>query len=212
MITELSHTQILNWQSSIESARTALNRPQPSVSALRDRLGAVAAALESCLDSAERLAGVVIDLRRTVSTERARWAALIERLPTPYVLTTRGGEIVAVNRAGALALNLSVRALVGRNLLLFLDDREAWLQLLSQAASRPGQASRSGKLRPRERLAIPIAVQIFPCETSDGPGLEWSWTDIRAAARPRIEDERAALDGVEGAAAEPPRAGSASAG
>jgi PAS domain S-box-containing protein len=200
VITELSHIQILNWQSSIEAAQRALDRENPSACALRGRLTEVMSQFESCLASAQRLANLVVDLRRTVSAEHGRWTALIEQLPTPYVLTTRGGAIIAVNRAGARALNVSARALVGRSLLLFLDDRESWLQVLAHAASRPEGTTRSGKVRPRERQAVPVTVRLSSSETGEGSGFQWFWTEQRAEVRRRRDQvkppRRSAQDGL----------------
>jgi PAS domain S-box-containing protein len=183
VITELSNIQLLNWRSSIESAQQALDREHASVAALRGRLTEVTSSLEQCLGSAQRLAGMVVNLRRTVSAEHRRWTALIEHLPTPFVLTTRGGIIIALNRVAARALNVSARALVGRSLLLFLDDRESWMQLLTQAAAQSEGTTRSATLRPRERLVIPITVQLSSAETEEGSGFQWFWTEQRAEVR-----------------------------
>jgi hypothetical protein len=60
-----------------------------------------------------------------------------------------------------------------------------------RALDRP-EPSVPTKLRPRERTAIPITVEISPSDTGDGPGLQWCWTDIRAEARSRPHEVDAA--------------------
>lgn len=152
--------QIRAWTSATEMAEQALTHACPGTARLRGRLESTAFSLHEAIHTVRRME----DELETVRAELRRllqWTLdFIDRLPMPYVMTASNGRILEATTAAADALNLSRRGLIGRNLLLFLDDRLVWFDLLSSVI-RSGQAvRRHAMLRPRERLARAVTVTV----------------------------------------------------
>ena len=176
-MTELNRAQLQAWESAIGMASNALDHEGAGTARLRGRLRNTMSALRESVETARRLVEAVAGLRLDLHTEKERLAGVVDHLPTPYLLTSPGGTIQGINRAAATAVNVSSRALVGRNLLLFLDDRDGWMQVLAQVAASRLATRRAGKLRPRGRLQVPVVANLSVSDTPDGPAIQWFLTD-----------------------------------
>jgi PAS domain S-box-containing protein len=172
-VTELSRAQLQAWHSSCQLASTAIGDPRASPARLRGRLRNALGCLRESIEAARRLADLVSGLRRDITTERDRFSGLIAQLPLPYLVTSADGTIQQVNPAACAVLDVSARALIGRNLLIFLDDREGWRQLLAQTAASRVDNERPGRLRPRERLRVPVTATVSCVDTVNGPAIQW---------------------------------------
>jgi len=172
-MTELNRAQLLAWESSLQMASSALAYDGAGPARLRGRLRNTAAALRESVELVRRLVAALAGTRRQLSDEQERLSRIVEHLPIPYLLTTVDGTIVGINAAASAALNVSARALPGRNLLVFLDDRESWLHLLTQVTVSRVAAQRAGKLRPRERLQESVMAYLSATQSAGGPAVQW---------------------------------------
>ena len=117
-----------------------------------------------------------------------------------WVITDPAGDILEVSAAAAEMLNFSAMHLRQRSLLLFFNaDRPEWHRLLRLAAA--GQlVERSGAVRPRNRRARVVHVELTAVGDYWFPNaLEWRFSvlerpgDARTAKSLRLSPE----DGVE---------------
>lgn len=172
-MTELNRAQLQAWEASLQMASSALDDTRAGPARLRGRLRNTIASLRASVEAVLRLVEVIAGLRREVLAEQQRVAAVIEQLPIPYLLTAADGTILRVNHAATMAVNVSARWLVGRNLLVFFDDRDAWLQMLEEMTVSRVATRRAGRLRPRERLQTSIVANLSVADTCEGPAIQW---------------------------------------
>jgi PAS domain S-box-containing protein len=133
------------------------------------------AALGACDGLLRDLAGAQLACERLqldVRTQIAAWERLFERMPIGCILTDAGGQILNANRAASALLNLSAKRLKDRLLLVFSEDRVAFETMLQQL--RHGEDVRTSlRIRPRERKAIEVRVEVLP--VSDEEPTRWLW-------------------------------------
>jgi len=176
------------WEALLLTAAHALDEPSVGPARLRDRLRLTASALRESVESVRRLVATIAGLRGQLLADRERTAQMVARLPIPYLETTADGTILSANQAAGDALNLSVRGLTGRNLLLFLSERDEWTDVLTHTAASDMFARRLAKLRPRERLQTSVLVDLCPVQGTDGPAILWFLTaPTPAETLPRVE-------------------------
>lgn len=183
-MTELSRAQLQAWDKSLQIGTTTRDDPRASGARLRGRLRNALASLRESVESARRLADVVAGLRAELRAEQDRVSALIARVPVPYLLTAPDGTILQVNAAACTAFGMSGRALVGRNALVFFDERGAWGQLLADTVVSRSDGQRLGRLRPRERLPVPVTVDVSFVDTPCGPAIQWLLSGLRQRTHP----------------------------
>ena len=164
------------WETSLQMASRALDEPSVGPARLRDRLRLTASALRESVESVRRLVATVAGLRGQLLADQERTAQMVARLPVPYLETTADGTILSANQAAGDALNLSVRGLAGRNLLLFLSEREEWMEFLTHTVASDTVARRVAKLRPRERLQTSVLAHLCAVQGTDGPAILWFLT------------------------------------
>jgi DNA-binding response OmpR family regulator len=101
--------------------------------------------------------------------------ALRER--AALITTDKFGTVVQLNDAASALLNVSIRGGVGRNLLMFVaGERDRISRGLAQASA--GYAiEHQFTLRPRERKAVPVSVEMRANEQASG---DVDWTIRRA--------------------------------
>jgi two-component system, cell cycle response regulator DivK len=88
------------------------------------------------------------------------------------VTTDKFGTVVGLNDAASSLLNVSVRGGVGRNLLMFVDgERDRISRGLAQASAGYSTGHRF-TLRPRERKAVPVTVEMKADEETTG-NVDW---------------------------------------
>lgn len=175
-MTELSRAQMQAWETSLQAASRALDEPSGGPARLRDRLRLTASALRESVESVRRLIATLAGLRGQLLADQERAALMLTRLPIPYLETTADGTILSANQAAGDALNLSVRGLTGRNLLLFLSEREEWMDVLTQTAASDTVSRRVAKLRPRERLQTSVLAHLCAVQGTHGPAILWFLT------------------------------------
>jgi CheY-like chemotaxis protein len=89
------------------------------------------------------------------------------------VTTDKFGTVVELDAAASTLLNVSVRGGVGRNLLMFVDgERDRISRALAQA-STGYSAEHRFTLRPRERKAMCVTVQLVGNEETSG-NVDWT--------------------------------------
>jgi len=176
-MTELNRAQLQAWETSLGMAATALDYDGAGPARLRGRLRNTMSALRESVETVRRLCETVVALRRELLAEEGRAAGIVDPLPIPYLVTSADGAILRVNQAAAAAVNVSARALVGRNILVFLDERETWMQVLAEVTVSGIGTRRAGKLRPRERLQAAVVANLSVCDAPEGPAVQWFLTE-----------------------------------
>lgn len=164
--------QRLCWESALERAGRALADPAPRATRLRACLRMAAASLQECMSVESRAITAADNSARRAGRCESALTSLVEQLPIPCVTTTRMGLILTTNPAAAAALNVSARALPGRNLLLFFDNRDGWQHLLSRIKERD-TARQAGHLRPRERMPMPLTATLAVVPGTDSDCIRW---------------------------------------
>lgn len=172
-MTELNRAQLQAWESSLQQATGALDYEGAGLARLRGRLRNTVSALRESVESVRRLVTALASARRQLAEEHDRLAGVTDQLPIPYLVTTQDGTILRLNPAASTALNVSARALVGRNLLVFFDDREAWFGLLTQITVSAIPVERAAKLRPRERLQESVMVYVSGARSGEVSVIQW---------------------------------------
>lgn len=173
---ELNRAQLQAWESSLQLAANALNDERAGFVRLRGRLRNTVSAFRESIESVRRISAALATTQRELANEKARLSAVTDHLPIPYLLTTLDGTILTLNAAASAALNVSARALVGRNVLVFLDDRERWMTLLTEVAMTQAAVRHQGNLRPRERLQESIVASLSLSSTLDHLAIQWFLT------------------------------------
>ena len=153
-------------------ASAALQR----LAALQKRAERVAGASEPVLRSAmKELAGALEDLKGAsdhlhrqadeLDDLRGRTAAMVDRfnefaevLPIPCVWTNAEGEIDAANTVAADFLNVSLPHLAGRSLMLFVSDRQKFMDANAALVALVDRVEFVSVVRPRERRPRPVRL------------------------------------------------------
>jgi PAS domain S-box-containing protein len=136
-------------------------------------------ALASCASLLQDLAELHIErqlLLTEADTQTAAWERLFDLMPMACVVTDSHGEILNANVAAGHWLNVSAKRLRGRQLLLFIEDREALAALLRQVTSAEGQLRAVWMVRPRERKAIETAVVVAAASPKESGARLWFFT------------------------------------
>ena len=188
---ELNRAQLRAWESSLEMASDALDNPGGGAARFQTRLRSTMLALREAIEALKRVANDREVAQRDATEARMQLAQVTEQLPVPFLVTTIDGIVVTANRAAALALNVSARALVGRNLMMFFDDREAWLSIMAATRASGVPASREGNIRPRERVQERVLASISAATSLGGPALQWFLTAAHAEMVPAAGMARA---------------------
>jgi hypothetical protein len=90
-----------------------------------------------------------------------------------WVVTDPLGFILEASLAVARLLNVTVRGLQQRNLVVFFErDRAAWQFALTRALSGE-RVVQSGSLRPKERRPLMLTVEISRATAWQRPALRW---------------------------------------
>jgi PAS domain S-box-containing protein len=105
-----------------------------------------------------------------LAARRARYWALFDEMPGPYLVTRPDTTITEVNRAAAELLNVSQRFLAGKTLSIFVnEDRGRFLDESTRVAREQVTADYRVKLRPRERAPLMVSMRV----RGDGASLRW---------------------------------------
>jgi PAS domain-containing protein len=123
---------------------------------------------------------------------------LFDIMPCPCVMTDRQGTILHANAAAARFLNMASKRLEGRELLLYNQDRDAFLRLLANLPTGENGVSVSMTMRPRERRPLQGTLTVTPVSAQFQS--RWLWFFVPTASLPMP----VAVDSdADGAAADP---------
>jgi PAS domain S-box-containing protein len=132
-----------------------------------------------------------------VQSERLRYQELFEFAPDGYLVTDREGVIREANRAAAELFGVNQAELVGKPILVFIDqdDRHAYLSELDQICrSSSDKFSAELRLRPRDREPFCVALKIGLTRDEEGhlAALRWLVRDV--SEQKKAEQEIRALN------------------
>jgi PAS domain-containing protein len=113
--------------------------------------------------------------QQAADLQTQRLAEVIAHLPIAYLLTTPDAIIQQANPAAAAMLNLSARALLGRNLLLFVDERVEWMRMIGTVRADGSSLRHLAMIHPRERMAQRMEAIVTPSAGPE-PALHWMLT------------------------------------
>lgn len=136
----------------------------PTTDVLQELLAACAALLQELSNAHDR--GLKLAEARHAALDQLD--DLFDRIPVACLQTDAESRIVGANRAAALLLNLSVKALQQRLLLHFMESREAFEDVLRLTAFERGPVKAALTIRPRERAPVEVHLSVCPPETGDG--------------------------------------------
>jgi len=177
------------WARRVAALRTQAARRQRGAASSED----AEAALSMCDTLIRELAGAQLErdrLRAGLRLADAAWDELFDVVPAALLLTDRAGVILKANRAASVLLNVSARHLKGRELLVFVQDREGFCALREQFDGDGHTALHARlMLRPRERKPAMVLLQVMAAPGRDQVCL---WTITPAVAA----DPTASLDAV----------------
>jgi len=158
----------------------------------------------ACEGVLQELGGAYLECDRH-RAERDEWATaweeLFQAMPTACLVTDREALILRANRKAGRLLNVAANRLRNRRLLLFTEQREAFIEMVSRIAWESDPVRASFAIRPRERRPTEVEVTVMPASNRS----EVLWflvpVDRRVA---RTVDENPSSDAVDFlAAAEP---------
>jgi PAS domain-containing protein len=138
-----------------------------------DLTEAALAAADSLL---RELAGAQLEcdrLRASSRAQTAEWERLFGAVPCAWVITDRVGSIRDANGMASVLLNLSVKHLRGRQLLVHTENRKVFGDLLARLNSGAGPNDAVLKMRPRDRRPIEMNVTVMPAPPNESG--DWLW-------------------------------------
>jgi PAS domain S-box-containing protein len=177
---------------------------QNELATLRHRLAelenAEAIAIEELQSTVEQLQAVeeelrqqhdeLVETRRQVETERARYTALFDLAPDGYLVTNAAGVIQEANRAAVALLAVSQEVLVGKPLLLWIakEDRLAFHTQLSRLTQEQQVHDWELWLQRQQGSTFPasITVGVRQHPQEQQPVLYWLLRDL--TERKRVEE------------------------
>lgn len=175
-----NRAQLCAWESSLQMAHDALEDPRGGTARFQTRLRATMLGLREAIEALKRMGDEREVALRQATEARAQFAHVSEHLPIPFLMTTADGTVLAANQAAGVALNVSARALVGRNLLMFFEDRDEWMSTMATTRASGVPACREGNIRPRERLQQRVLASLSAATSPDGPAIQWFLTGANA--------------------------------
>jgi PAS domain-containing protein len=135
------------------------------------------------------LAGAQLEcerLRAASHAQAAEWERTFDAMPCAWVITDRNGAIRDANGMAGALLNLSVRHLRGRHLLVHTENRKAFTELLSRLNSGTGSDEAVLKIRPRDRRAVEMTVTVTPAPATDSG--DWLWYFVPGGSIAAVAD------------------------
>lgn len=172
MSTRTNPTQY--WTRELGNLRGRVLRLRGRISEPNDDL------LEAALAAADSLLGDLAGtqrecdrLRAASRAQTAEWERLFDAVPCAWVITDRAGSIRDANGMASVLLNLSVKHLRGRQLLVHTENRKVFSDLLARLNSGAGPDDAVLKIRPRDRRPIEMNVTVMPAPPNESG--DWLW-------------------------------------
>jgi PAS domain-containing protein len=126
-------------------------------------------------------------LRARHSADLADWERVFDLIPCASLFTDSAGLILDANPAASALLNVSIRHLRRRRLLLYTDDRRVFSNLLLRLNEGPEQAVL--RLRPRDRGPVDVDVTVMPGPPNQMAAWLWFLTPSRQIQPRKPHDE-----------------------
>ena len=149
-----------------------------------EELQAVLQELQASEEEVRAQSETLAKARQTIEAERQRYQELFEFAPDGYLVTDRAGRIEAANQAIAQLLKVSQAFMVGKPLVLFMEqsDRFKFDQKLDELRSRQVDKIENWEVRLRLKGCLPIDVALTVAAVRGFMGelvnLRWSLRDI----------------------------------
>ena len=161
---------------------------------LREEDRAVVEGLIESLQSAlERVTQENVELERARSAldgERRRYQELFDLAPNAYLVTDEVGKILEANSSAGALFDVPRRFLPGKPLATFVDagERRQFRMMLNDLRDETDERRCEFRVRPRSRLAIPVAAMVAPRRGADGSrNLIWILHDLTDQKRAEWE-------------------------
>jgi PAS domain-containing protein len=155
--------------------RRAEKISSPANNVVRPALRELTDSLEELQVANDQLQEQVAELAQAKTEAAAaqhRFSELLQVLPCASIWTNRAGEITDANPAAASLLNVTRQHLIGRALVLFMADRDAFQDGISELSTGAvWTVDTPGEIRPRERRLR--AVTVCGRRLDDGDHLCW---------------------------------------
>lgn len=123
-------------------------------------------------------------LRAASRAQAAEWERLFEAMPCAWVITDRVGTICDANGMAGVLLNLSVRHLKGRRLLVHTENRQIFNNLLARLNGGVGPDEAVLKMRPRDRRPVEMNVIAVPAPPNESGDWLWYFTPFEPNRTP----------------------------
>ncbi|MBW4487628.1 MAG: PAS domain-containing protein [Trichocoleus desertorum ATA4-8-CV12] len=133
---------------------------------------------------------------RLINEERRRYQELFEFAPDGYIVTDAYGQIQEVNQAAIALLNLPKAFLIGKPLVIFVDDPERKtfrLQLLRLHQEHWSQELEI-RLKPRQAPPLDVSVTVAVVRDSQGKPSTLRWQLRDSTARKQAERQVQSLN------------------
>ena len=156
-----------------------------------DLTNAALAAADSLL---RELAGAQLECERLRASSRAQtaeWERTFVAMPCAWVITDRTGSIRDANGMAGALLNLSVRHLRGRHLLVHTENRKVFSDLLGRLNSGAGSDEAVLKMRPRDRRPVEMNVTVTPAPPNESG--DWLWYFVPCGPIPTVTHDASNL-------------------
>ena len=101
---------------------------------------------------------------------------LFEQMPCPSLWTDSRGTILHANAAAGRLLNVTSKRLEGHALLLYSQDRDAFVGLLANLPHGDTHLSLTLSMRPRERRPVVTALTVTPVSPHHHEAWLWFFT------------------------------------
>ena len=142
--------------------RRAEKISSPANSVVRPALRELTDSLEELQVANDQLQEQVTELAQAKAEAAAaqhRFSELLQVLPCASIWTNRAGEITDANPAAASLLNVTRQHLIGRALILFMADRDAFQDAMSAlSAGAASTVDIPAEIRPRERRLRAVTI------------------------------------------------------
>lgn len=158
-----------------ESQQTLLSEALAELQAVLEELQASEAELHHQNEA-------LVNTRQAVESERQRYKELFEFAPDGYLVTDANGKIQEANNAIATLLNVSQEFLVGKPLLIFIDqpDRATFHRTLDRLEELDSLQDWQLRLRSPQRSPFDAALAVAVVRNTSGQiiSLRWLLRDI----------------------------------
>lgn len=153
-----------------QGANTSIQLEPQLLPAAFKELGVVSEELQVAAEELQQQNEELAATREMLEAERQRYQELFDFAPNGYLVTDTEGIIKEANRAAAKLLNVSLRFLIGKPLLIFVCDEEHhnFHTELTQLQKTPQGKDWAVRLNPRNREPFEAMMTVATIENLEG--------------------------------------------